>query len=113
MPALYLGHGAPPLFNDSLWMSQLFAWAQSLPKPTALLVVSAHWESAPLALSAPAAGTPLVYDFGGFDQRYFQMTYPTPDATSLAPQVTVAAVRHRIRSIPARGAAWTTAPGSH
>ena len=88
MPALYLGHGAPPLFNDSLWMSQLFAWAQSLPKPTAILVVSAHWESAPLAISAPAAGTPLVYDFGGFDQRYFQMTYPTPDATSLATQVT-------------------------
>ena len=87
MPALYLGHGAPPLFNDALWIDQLFTWAQSLPKPTAILIVSAHWESAPLALSAPAAGTPLVYDFGGFHRRYFEMTYSTPDASVLSGQV--------------------------
>ena len=40
---------------------------RSLPKPKAILIVSAHWESAPLAVSATAADTPLVYDFGGFD----------------------------------------------
>lgn len=34
-----------------------FAWAQSLPKPRAILIVSAHWESAPAALSATAAAT--------------------------------------------------------
>ena len=88
LPALYLGHGAPPLFNDPLWIDQLFGWAQSLPKPRAVLIVSAHWESAPLALSASAAGTPPVYDFGGFDRRFFSMTYPTPDAGALAAQVT-------------------------
>jgi 4,5-DOPA dioxygenase extradiol len=87
MPALYLGHGAPPLFNDALWIDQLFNWAQSLPKPTAILIVSAHWESAPLAVSAPGAGTPLVYDFSGFHPRYFAMTYPTPDAGALSRQV--------------------------
>jgi len=47
-------------------------------RPTAVLIVSAHWESAPLSLSASAAGTPLVYDFGGFAQRYYELTYPTP-----------------------------------
>jgi 4,5-DOPA dioxygenase extradiol len=88
LPALYLGHGAPPLFNGPLWISQLFAWAQSFAKPRAVLIVSAHWESAPLALSASAAGTPLVYDFAGFDRRFFTMTYPTPDAGALAAQVT-------------------------
>ena len=31
MPALYLGHGAPPLFNDSRWIDQLFAWASPCP----------------------------------------------------------------------------------
>ena len=98
MPALYLGHGAPPLFNDALWIDQLFAWAQSLPKPTAILIVSAHWESAPLALSAPAAGTPLVYDFGGFHRRYFEMTYSTPDASVLSAPGQRAAVRHRARA---------------
>jgi len=38
-------------------------------------------------LSAPAAGTPLVYDFGGFHPRYYEMTYATPDATALAGRV--------------------------
>src|SRR6478752_8804871 len=87
MPALYIGHGAPPLLDDPLWSSQLASWAQDLPRPKAILVVSAHWESAPVMLSATAAATPLVYDFGGFAQRYYEMTYETPDASALAARV--------------------------
>lgn len=87
MPALYLSHGAPPVFDDPNWIDQLFSWSESMPKPTAILIVSAHWESAPLSLSAPGAGTPLVYDFGGFAQRYYSMEYRTPDASSLARRV--------------------------
>ena len=87
MPALYIGHGAPPLLDDTLWTSQLAQWASDLPRPTAILIVSAHWESAPVSLSATAAGTPLVYDFGGFEQRYYEMTYPTPDAAAFAARV--------------------------
>jgi 4,5-DOPA dioxygenase extradiol len=51
-----------------------------------VLIVSAHWESAPLMLSA--SGAPLVYDFGGFDPKYYRMTYQTPDASALAARVT-------------------------
>jgi 4,5-DOPA dioxygenase extradiol len=87
MPALYIGHGAPPLLDDVLWTSQLKQWAQDLPRPKAVLIVSAHWESAPVSLSATAAGTPLVYDFGGFPQKYYEMTYRTPDASALAARV--------------------------
>jgi 4,5-DOPA dioxygenase extradiol len=83
LPALYLGHGAPPLLDDERWMSELFGWAQSMPKPTGVVIVSAHWEHAPLSISSTAAGTPLVYDFGGFEQRFYEMTYPTPDAGEL------------------------------
>lgn len=85
MPALYIGHGAPPLLDDPLWSGQLAAWAQDLPRPTAILIVSAHWESAPVSLTA--SGAPLVYDFGGFDQKYYRMTYETPDATALAQRI--------------------------
>ena len=85
MPALYIGHGAPPLLDDELWSGQLAQWATDLPRPTAILIVSAHWESAPVMLSAN--GAPLVYDFGGFAPRYYQMTYETPDATALAQRV--------------------------
>jgi 4,5-DOPA dioxygenase extradiol len=85
MPALYIGHGAPPLLDDPLWSSQLADLARGLPRPTAILIVSAHWESAPVSLSAN--GAPLVYDFGGFDAKYYRMTYQTPDATALARRV--------------------------
>ncbi len=85
MPALYLGHGAPPLLDDPIWSGQLAGWAADLPRPQAILIVSAHWESAPVSLSA--SGAELVYDFGGFAPRYYQMTYRTPDATALARRI--------------------------
>ena len=88
MPALYIGHGAPPLLDDPVWSAELSALAAGLPRPKAILVVSAHWEAAPVSISAPGAGTPLVYDFWGFPQRYYEMTYSTPDASGLAQQVT-------------------------
>jgi 4,5-DOPA dioxygenase extradiol len=85
MPALYIGHGAPPLLDDPVWSGQLAQWAQDLPRPQAILIVSAHWESAPVMLSANQA--PLVYDFGGFAPRYYQMTYETPDSSALAQRI--------------------------
>lgn len=87
MPALYIGHGAPPLLDDPLWSSQLRTLAADLPRPKAILIVSAHWESAPLMLSASGPGVGLVYDFGGFAERYYRMTYETPDASALAARV--------------------------
>ncbi|PTR38995.1 4,5-DOPA dioxygenase extradiol [Rhodococcus sp. OK611] len=87
MPALYLSHGAPPLVDDDLWVSQLGAWSSRLPRPTAILVVSAHWESAPLTIGSTATGTPLIYDFGGFPRKYYEATYCSPGAPELARQV--------------------------
>jgi 4,5-DOPA dioxygenase extradiol len=86
MPALYLGHGAPPLVDDPLWPGQLAAWSRDLPRPTAILVVSAHWEAAPLTLGATSP-VPLVYDFYGFPRHYYEVTYPSPGAPDLAERV--------------------------
>lgn len=85
MPALYIGHGAPPLLDDPVWSGELRAWARDLPRPRAILIVSAHWESAPVSLSA--SGAPLVHDYAGFDPKYSRMTYATPDSTALANRV--------------------------
>src|SRR5205807_390018 len=71
MPTLYIGHGAPPLVDDALWVAELAAWAKALPRPKAVLMVSAHWENAPLTMGATQTGVPLVYDFGGFPERYY------------------------------------------
>lgn len=87
MPALYIGHGAPLLLDDPVWSGELAALPQKFDKPKAILIVSAHWESAPISISSPISGTPLVYDFGGFHPKYYQMTYQTPDATALAERI--------------------------
>jgi 4,5-DOPA dioxygenase extradiol len=55
LPALYISHGAPPLFDDAPWIRELFSWAQNMPKPRSILIVSAHWESAPMTLSASSS----------------------------------------------------------
>ena len=88
MPALYIGHGAPMLLDDPIWSGELAAIAQRFEKPKAILIVSAHWESAPIAITSPLAGTPLVYDFGGFAQKFYEMTYESPDASELAARIT-------------------------
>jgi 4,5-DOPA dioxygenase extradiol len=88
MPALYIGHGAPMLLDDELWKSQLEKIAIGIEKPKAILIVSAHWESEPVTLSNPLAATPLVYDFSGFDKKFYEMKYETPEATALANLVT-------------------------
>ena len=87
MPAIYLSHGAPPLVDDPTWPGELARWSASLPRPRAVLVVSAHWESAPLALGATEPGVPLVYDFAGFHPKYYRVTYPAPGAPWLADRV--------------------------
>jgi 4,5-DOPA dioxygenase extradiol len=87
MPTVYLGHGAPPLVDDELWVSQLQRWAKEMPKPKQILVVSAHWESAPLTVGATDGTTPLTYDFYGFPQRFYELDYPAPGAPELAATV--------------------------
>src|SRR2546430_803009 len=79
IPALYLGHGAPPLLDDPVWPGELAGWANDLPRPKAILIVSAHWEESPLTIGATST-VPLVYDFYGFPERYYQVTYPAPGA---------------------------------
>jgi 4,5-DOPA dioxygenase extradiol len=109
LPSLYISHGAPMLFEMTDWMTQLHSWARALPKPKAILIVSAHWESAPLSMSS-SRPTELVYDFGGFDPMYFTMRYDTPAATELAEQ-SPNSCRTVNRSTNTGPAAWTTAPG--
>lgn len=87
MPVIYLSHGAPPLADDPVWTRQLAGWSSSMPRPTSVLMVSAHWEADPLTVSATRT-VPLFYDFWGFPQHYYEVEYPAPGAPELAHQVT-------------------------
>lgn len=82
-PVLFLSHGAPPLADDPLWTRELAAWSAILDKPASILMVSAHWEAAPITLSS-TTGAPLLYDFWGFPQKYYQVRYAAPPAPELA-----------------------------
>ncbi|MGL4177760.1 MAG: dioxygenase family protein [Dermatophilaceae bacterium] len=86
-PVLYLSHGAPPLADDPVWPAQLAAWSARLPRPEAVLMVSAHWEQAPVSVSATSGEAPLTYDFWGFPQKYYEVTYEAPGAPGLARSV--------------------------
>ena len=102
MPALYIGHGAPPLLDDPLWSSQLAAWGEGLEPPKAILVVSAHWESEPLSLGSTSGQTPLIYDFGGFAPKYYNLQYRAPGAPELAARIK-GLLRETVSDQPHRG----------
>lgn len=86
LPALFLAHGAPMLLDMPGWVAELSAWAKALPRPKAILMVSAHWEARPVTLGATTT-VPLVYDFYGFPEKYYRQRYPAPGAPALAERV--------------------------
>ena len=96
MPVIFAAHGAPVLLDDGQWMGELSAWAQALPKPSGILMVSAHWEERVTTLGATRT-VPLIYDFYGFPERYYQTKYEAPGAPALATRVRD---RLRLASVP-------------
>lgn len=86
MPIIFLAHGAPPLLEDALWMSELAAWANALGRPKAILSISAHWEARPLSIGATQT-VPLIYDFYGFPDHFYRLRYASPGAPQLAARV--------------------------
>jgi 4,5-DOPA dioxygenase extradiol len=86
MPVLFQAHGAPPLLDDPGWIAELAAWAKALQRPKAIVVISAHWEAQPLSIGATKPAQ-LIYDFYGFPQKFYQLTYPSPGAPAIAQRI--------------------------
>lgn len=106
LPALFISHGSPMLaIQDSPARRFLAELGKSLPRPRAIVVFSAHWES----LGGPAVGfaeqPETIHDFGGFPAALFEIQYPAPGAPEVAAQVAGLLERagHAVKRSPARG----------
>jgi 4,5-DOPA dioxygenase extradiol len=86
MPVLIAEHGIPYSLFDPAWNAEKKAWADALPRPKAVLILSGHWEQAPLAIGTTRTMS-LVYDYYGFPQECYDVTYPAPGAPELASRV--------------------------
>ena len=60
MPVIFLAHGSPLLLDDGGWVNELGAWAAALPRPKAVLMLSAHWVDQPITLGATDARAPRL-----------------------------------------------------
>src|SRR2546427_3740559 len=86
MPVIFVAHGSPLLLDDTEWVEELKEWAQLMPRPKSILMLSAHWEQRPITLGATRT-VPLVYDFYGFPAKYYEVRYPAEGAPDLARRV--------------------------
>jgi 4,5-DOPA dioxygenase extradiol len=87
MPLLFVGHGNPMnAIEDNDFTKNWQSLGKELPKPTAILCISAHWETRGTFVTAMEKPK-TIHDFGGFPQALFDVEYPAPGNTSLADQI--------------------------
>lgn len=111
MPLVFLGHGSPMNAIEKTPYSR--AWTQlgrSLPRPKAILVVSAHWMTRGTTLVDVSAMPRVIHDFGGFPQALYDQDYPALGDPSLAREVVTLLASHHAQQDDRWGldhGAWT------
>ncbi|WJF90248.1 class III extradiol ring-cleavage dioxygenase [Paraburkholderia bonniea] len=89
LPSLFLSHGAPTLpIDPSLPSAEFATLASSLPRPEAVLMLSAHWGTTEPVASI-SAQPKTIHDFNGFPRQLHEIQYPAPGAPDVARRAAV------------------------
>jgi 4,5-DOPA dioxygenase extradiol len=87
MPILFLGHGSPMnAIEENEFVKNFRKLSASIPKPKAILCISAHWETKGTKITAMENPT-TIHDFGGFPRALFEVQYPAPGSPALAQHI--------------------------
>jgi 4,5-DOPA dioxygenase extradiol len=87
MPVLFVGHGSPMnAIEDNVWSRGFASLADDLPRPAAILAVSAHWYLRGTFVTANKRPE-TIHDFGGFPEELYRIVYPAPGDVALARRV--------------------------
>ena len=87
MPVLFFGHGSPMnAMENNVFTQKWNDIGAQIPKPQAVLCISAHWETKGTFVTA-MPNPKMIHDFGGFPEALFQVQYPAPGNPALASEV--------------------------
>ena len=88
LPVVFVGHGTPfSAIDPNVWTAQWDRVGRTLPRPAAILMISAHWLTRGASLVTASAAPQMNYDISGFPREIYEFTYPAPGHPAAAREV--------------------------
>jgi len=88
LPVVFVGHGTPfSVIDSNVWTAEWSRIGRTLPRPAAILMISAHWLTSGASLVTASAAPQMNYDISGFPRAIYEFRYPAPGHPAVAREV--------------------------